>query len=106
MNDLTLIMGIIILGLIVLFNLLWYMLKHNSTEYKETEIFVLKNELPANYYGGTDKPFNLIDGIDEFRSSKVSINKTEKYVFNKLVNTKLSIKEYWGNGGCDDYGDL
>lgn len=76
------------------FILLYYIVRYKSTEYKHSEVFVLKNEMTINWMGGTSKPFNLI-GIEKgLNSDKITIERIDKYVFGKFSNSEFKIKQY------------
>lgn len=84
-NIILIILGFIILGFIILYQVI----KFKCTECKNTEVFVLKNEMPSNCLGGTDKRFNLLNNVPELTGDKVCIIKKDKYVFNKLIKKLL-----------------
>jgi hypothetical protein len=80
---------LIVIGFVVLY----YIIKSKFTEYKTTEVFVLKNELTSIWLGGTRKPFNLIGNIPGLMGDKVTIERIDKIVFNKIVYSKFKINQ-------------
>ena len=86
-------MIITILTIIIGFILLYNIIKLKSTDYKHTIVFILKNEMTSDFLRGTDKPFNLIDNISGLQGDKIYIEKIDKYVFNKLINTEFKISQ-------------
>ena len=78
---------LITLGFIILYQAI----KFKCTEYRYTEVFTLKNEIPPNVLGGKPYRFNLIGNIPGMSGDKVYIKKKDKYVFNKLVKTTFEV---------------